>query len=337
MKAVVCPVFGGPEVLRVHELDEPEFAPDEVLVRIEAAGLNFPDLLSIAGTYPIPSEPPFIAGVEGAGTIAACGAEVRRFAPGDRVCWQDNVRKGSFAEAIALPERGLARVPDDVDSVAAACLPTAWGTARFALEHRAGLLPGEVLLVHGASGGVGLAAVQLGKLMGATVIATGGSAEKLRRVRAEGADHVLATGREDLREAIFDLTGGRGANVVLDPVGGTLFDLSLKVMAPYGRLLVVGFTSGEFPVARANILLVKALSVIGVNYGHFLAHEPEAARDAIEMMLGWVAKGRLRLPVHAVYDLAQAADALGDLQDRKVVGKLALRIAASSAQDQAAT
>ena len=317
-------------MLRLQTVRAPSAGPDEALVRVEAAGVGYPDLLSVAGTYPIPSDPPFVPGVQGAGTVLACGGAVHGLAPGDRVCWQDNARKASFAERIALPGAALARVPGAVDSVVAACLPMAWGTARFALEHRAGLRPGETLLVHGASGGVGIAAVQLGRAMGATVIATGGSASKLDQVRAEGAHHVVETS-DDLRGAILDLTGGRGVDVVLDPVGGALFDLSLRVLAPYGRLLVVGFASGAFPVARANVLLVKALSVVGVNYGHFLAEEAQAAREAVEALLGQVAAGALRPPIHAVHDLADAPRALADLRDRKVMGHLALRIGSEGA------
>ena len=265
MKAWVCPAFGDPSVLRIGERPATDPDANEVRIRLAAAGVNFPDLLSIAGTYPIRSDPPFVPGVEGAGTVIACGPDVRRLRVGERVCWQNNERKGSFAEEAVLPETAIARVPDGVPLDIAACVPTAYGTAYFALTHRAALRPGEVLVVHGASGGVGLAAVQLGKLLGATVIATGADAAKLAIVRQLGADHVIDVSAGSVRERILELTAGSGADVYFDPVGGELFEASLRAIAPYGRVLVIGFTSGQFPVARANILLIKAVSVIGVN------------------------------------------------------------------------
>ena len=321
MKAWVCPAYGDPSVLRMEERPAAEPEANEVRIRLAAAGVNFPDLLSVAGTYPIRSEPPFVPGVEGAGTVIACGPTVRRLRVGDRVCWQNNERKGAFAEEVILPETAIARVPDGVPFDIAACVPTAYGTAYFALTHRAALQPGEILVVHGASGGVGLAAVQLGKLLGATVIATGADAAKLAIVRELGADHGIDVNVEPVRERILELTAGRGADVYFDPVGGDLFEASLRAIAPYGRVLVIGFTSGQFPVARANILLIKAVSVIGVNYGHYLRHSPEAARGHIELMLQWVEQGRLSPRIHARYGLGHAIDALLALTRRTIVGK----------------
>ncbi len=326
MKAWVCPAYGDPSVLRIEARAGTEPDANEVRIRLAAAGVNFPDLLSIAGTYPIRSDPPFIPGVEGAGTVIACGPNMRRLRVGERVCWQNNERKGSFAEEAVLPETAIARVPDSVPLDIAACVPTAYGTAYFALVHRAALRPGEILVVHGASGGVGLAAVQLGKLLGATVIATGADAAKLAIVRALGADHVINVSAEPVRERILELTAGSGADVYLDPVGGDLFEASLRAIAPYGRVLVIGFTSGQFPVARANILLVKAVSVIGVNYGHYLRHSPDEARNHIEQILQWVEQGRLSPRIHARYDLGHAVDALLALTRRTVVGKCVIKM-----------
>jgi NADPH2:quinone reductase len=217
-----------------------------VRVQIDSAALNFPDLLSIAGTYPIKSTPPFIPSVEGAGEVLDCGVGVTRLCAGDWVCWQDNVVKGSFAEDITLTETGLARIPDGVASDIAAAVPTAYGTACFALTDRARLAAGETLVGHGATSGVGLACVQLGKLLGARVIATGSDDAKLAVVGQLGADAVVNVRTEPVRERILDLPGGRGADVFCDPVGGELFDISLRAIAPLGRILVIGFISGVF-------------------------------------------------------------------------------------------
>lgn len=328
MKAMICPEYGGAEVLEFREVADPPspVGSGEVAIRIAAAGVNYPDLLSIGGTYPIPSPPPFIPGIEGAGVVTDCGPDVTRLKPGDRVCWQDNTVKGCFAERIVLPEIALAAVPESVDLVTAACVPVTYGTAHFALVHRAGLKPGDILVVHGATGGVGIAAVQLGKLLGATVIATGRSPETLEQVRAYGADHVLDLTRADFRDAFYALTGGRGADIALDPVGGAAFDQSMRILAPLGRLLVVGFTSKEFPQARANILLIKGLSVIGVNYGYFRQSEPVAARRTIETVLQYIAAGQMASPINAVYPLRDVPKALERLLTRSVIGKIAIRI-----------
>jgi len=329
MKAWLCDAYGPPSGLRLTDWPSRAPAAGEVRVAIDCAGANFPDLLSIAGTYPIKSEPPFVPGVEGSGEIVACGEGVERLRVGERVCWQDNATKGSFAEEITLPANSLARIPADVPSAVAAVLPTAFGTAYYALSDRARLEAGETLVVHGASGGVGLACVQLGKLMGARVIATGSDDGKLNIVRALGADHVVNVRTEPVRERILALTQQRGADVVCDPVGGELFDVSLRAIAPLGRLLVIGFTSGVFPVAKANILLIKAASVIGANYGHFLATRTQDARELVEMMLGWVAQGRLKPYIHQSFAFARCVDALEAIAARRIVGKCVIVVRGS--------
>jgi NADPH:quinone reductase len=326
MTAILCPAHGGPEVLEFVRLPRPVPGPGEVLLRLAAAGVNYPDLLSVAGTYPIPSQPPFVPGVEGAGVVAACGAGVVGLAPGDRVCWQDNRRKGAFAEWLVLPSAGLARVPDGVPLPIAAGVPTVFGTAVFALHHRGGVRAGDWVLVHGASGGVGLAAVQLAVRAGARVIALSGDAGKRARLAATGAVQVLDAGSPDLRDAILSLTDGRGVDLVLDMVGGPAFDLSIRVLAPYGRLLIIGFASGVMPVAKAGVLLVKGISVVGVNYGHYLATEPESARAAVESVLARIDRSELSAGIESSRPLAEASRALADLRNRKVFGKAILRI-----------
>lgn len=326
MKAVMCREFGAPEQLRVETVADPEPQPAEVLVKVIAAGINFPDLLSIAGTYPIPSVPPFVPGIEGAGVVMALGQGATGFAIGDCVCWQDNVRKSAFAEYVSLPQIVLTRVPSGLDPLIAAAVPTAYGTAWFALSHRAALRPGETLVVHGASGGTGLAAVQLGRHAGARVIATGSSAPKLELVRQLGAHHTIDLSVEDYRKQVDVLTAGRGVDVVFDPVGGDLFDASVRTLRPYGRMLVIGFASGVFPLARTNILLVKAASVIGVNYGRYLEDEPEAAHAALEQILAWMAAGDFTPRISRTFPLEQTTDALNDLAQRQVVGKNVIEI-----------
>lgn len=325
MKALICRSFGPPSGLKLTDTgDAPMPRQKEVLVRVVAAGINYPDLLSVAGTYPIPSQPPFVPGVEGAGVVVEVGPDVTRVAVGETVCWQNNSVKGAFAERITLPESCLARAPLGVDAPIAACVPTAYCTAAFALDHRAGLRPGETIVIHGASGGVGLAAAQIALSRGARVIATGRSAAKLDRLAALGAETVLADA--DVRDKVMAMTCGKGVDVVFDPVGGALFDASIRMLAPYGRLLVIGFTSGEFGVARSNILLVKALSVIGVNYGHYLRSEPEAARKAVESLLEDVAAGRLRPEVEVLEGLETVPGALERLEQGRVFGKIAIRV-----------
>jgi NADPH2:quinone reductase len=324
MRAWICDGFGPPSALRLGDWPSSKPGFGEVRIRIAHAALNFPDLLSISGAYPIKSTPPFIPGLEGAGEVIACGPEVTRCKLGDRVCWQDNRVKASFAEEITLPEIGLARIPNGVSTELASAVPTAFGTAHFCLTDRARLQRGETVVVHGASGGVGLACVQLGKFLGARVIATGSDDGKLATVRAVGADHVVNVRTEPVRERLLELTNGRGADVFCDPVGGEVFDLSFRAIAPLGRLLVIGFTSNVFPVVKANILLVKAASVIGANYGHFLETKKAKARNQIEMMLGAIAEHRFTPYIYATYKFEDCVEALNTLRSRKVVGKCTL-------------
>jgi len=324
MRALVCPRFGDPSVVTLQEWPEKAPGRDEVRVLVHAAGVNYPDVLSIQGTYPIKSEPPFVPGIEGAGDVLECGQDVDRVKPGDRVCWQDNTVKGGFAEQITLPGFKLSKLPDDLDYVRAASVPTVYGTAYFALGHRGQLKPGETLVVHGASGGVGLAAVQVGKMMGATVIGTGGDDKKLQVVCENGADHVINYRTEQVRDRVLELTDGRGADVYCDPVGGDMFDASMRAIARYGRILIIGFTSGRFAVARTNILLVKEASVIGASYGRYLDQEPENARAAMGKLLRWIVDGTLKPRVHQTFPLARGVEALQGIVDRKVVGKYVL-------------
>ena len=330
MKAVVCTELctqiSGPSMLKVIEW--PTRAPDagEVRVAMHAGGVNFGDLLVIAGKYQVKLTPPFVLGTEGAGVVIDCGAGVSASSvqAGDRVLVQNNDVRACFADEVTLPATRVVRVPDGVRLVDIAGFPLNYGTSYYALHHRAQLQAGEVLAVHGASGGVGLAAVKLGKLMGATVIATGGDDEKLRAVRAEGADHVINYRTEPLAERIRELTHGRGADVSLDPVGGDVFDAALCSTAIDGRVLVVGFAGGRIPSAPANKILFGGLSVVGAPYGGFTQRNPERWAGMMSMLLDKVRIGELKPLVHQRFPFVQAAEALTMLAERKVIGKLLL-------------
>jgi NADPH:quinone reductase len=322
MKAVVCKEFGPPEKLVLEELPDPRASSGQAVVAVRACGVNFPDTLIIEGKYQFRPEPPFSPGGEAAGVVESVGEGVTTVKPGDRVIalmpW------GGYAERVVADATRLVPIPDGVDFVAAAATLTTYGTTLYALADRAALEPGETLLVLGAAGGVGLAAVQLGKLMGARVIAAASSADKLATCKANGADEVIDYAREDLKERVKALTGGAGADVVYDPVGGRYSEAALRATAWNGRLLVIGFAAGEIPKIPLNLTLLKGASIIGVFWGQFTMRDPAAARAQFAQLLGWIAEGKLRPPVHATPPLAEAPAALRTLLDRKVQGKIVL-------------
>jgi NADPH2:quinone reductase len=324
MKAVVCTTLGGPEVLKLTDWPSRAPAAGEVRVAIHAAGVNFGDLLVIAGRYQVKLTPPFVLGTEGAGVVIDCGAGVTRFKSGDRVLVQNTDVRECFADEVTLAAERVVPVPGGVSLIDIAGFPLNYGTSYYALAHRAHLQPGEVLAVHGASGGVGLAAVKLGKMLGATVIATGGDDDKLAVVQAEGADHVVNTRREPLAERIRELTGGRGADVSYDPVGGDVFDAALRSTALEGRILVVGFAGGRIPAAPANKILFGCLSVIGAPYGGFTKRQPQQWAEMMKMLLDKVRAGELKPLIHRRFAFDEAADALRLLAARKVIGKCLL-------------
>lgn len=326
MDAVVCKRLGGLDFVEFTSMPRPEPEPGKVVVEVAAAGVNFPDLLCAEGTYPIRSEPPFILGIEGAGRVVATADGANGPAVGTRICWQDNVGKSTFAQYALVPAELAVPVPRGLDLLTAAAVPTTYGTSFYALAHRGGLRAGETLLVHGASGGTGTAAVQIGRHLGARVIATGTSAAKLETVRQMGADAVIDLTAGDFRQQVKDSTGGQGVDVVFDPVGGDLFEPSIRALRPYGRMLVIGFTSGTLPTVPANILLVKAASVIGVNYGHYLSSEPAAARRALETVLQWMDEGAFLPRINRVFALHDAVQAMQQVAARGVVGKNVIAI-----------
>ncbi|MEQ9608004.1 MAG: NADPH:quinone oxidoreductase family protein [Kiloniellaceae bacterium] len=332
MKAVICRDWGGPESLSVEEVPLPEPGPDQVLIDVGAAGVNFADTLMIAGKYQEKPPFPFSPGLEIAGTVRALGSNVSGLRAGQRVMALTDW--GGYAEAALARAGDVYGIPDSLDPerfgwAEAAGFPITYGTAHCALRWHADLQPGEVLLVHGAAGGVGLAAVEIGKAIGATVIATAGGADKLAVAQAHGADHLIDYRDEDIRERVKELTAGKGADVVFDPVGGDVFDASLRCIAWSGRILVIGFAAGRVPQIPANILLVKNIAVMGVYWGSYRKHAPERLVAEFRELFGWVEARRLKPHVSHKLDLQQAAEAMALLLERRSTGKVVLTTGAA--------
>lgn len=322
MKAIVCKELGPPEKLVFEEINDAAMGASDVRIAVTAAGINFPDTLIIQGKYQFKATPPFTPGSEVAGTVLEVGANVRHVSVGDRVAAL--VPIGGYATQAVAPGVGTMKLPDDFDLIAAAGFPLAYGTTIHALKQRAKLQPGETLLVLGAAGGTGLSAVQIGKLMGARVIAAASNADKLALCRAQGADEVIDYSKESLKEAVKKLTRGQGADVIYDPVGGALAQDCFSAIAWAGRYLVIGFTSGTIPEVALNRLLLKGASAVGVFWGAFVAREPAVSAENVAQLFAWHAEGRLKPYVSKTYALADAAQALRDMLDRKVTGKIVL-------------
>ena len=322
MRALVVealgPDFSG---TGLKELPLPEPGPGEVRVAVKAASLNFPDLLMTEGKYQLKPNLPFTLGMELAGVIDAVGEGVTDLAPGDAVAGGSRI--GAFADYIVMPAAGLRKKPSGFSFAEASAFGAAYLTAYVSLVRRGNLQAGETLLVHGASGGVGLAAVEVGKLLGATVIATSASDEKLKVVKARGADHVINVMR-GFREEVKALTGGRGADVIYDPVGGDVFDESVRCIAFDGRLLVIGFTSGRIPSVNVNMPLIKGFSVVGVRAGEYGRQFPEKGRENLETVWRWAEEGRVRPHIDAEVALADWRRAFEMMRGREVVGKVVL-------------
>ena len=324
MRAVVCRELCGPGGLVVEDVPAPAPGPGEVRIRVRAAGLNFADTLIIEGQYQDRPALPFVPGMEIAGRIEACGPGVAGFAPGNRV--MATLAHGGFAELAICPVENVVRLPDTIDDVTAAGFAIAYGTAYGALVSAARLEPGETLVVHGAAGGVGLATVECGRVLGARVIATARGADHLAVASEHGAAAVIDTGSEDVRARIKALTDGRGADVIFDPIGGEIFQASLRSVAWEGRILVIGFASGQIPQIPSNILLVKNASALGFYWGSYRTHDPARVRKAFEELLRWHGDGRIRPLVFEVRPLAEAPQAIERLLSRKSRGKIVLAI-----------
>jgi len=323
MKAVLCTHFGTADELELADIAEPQAGPGEAVVRVKAAALNFFDTLLIAGKYQYKPPFPFSPAAEFSGTVESVGSGVTDFAPGDRV--MGHMGWGAAREAVAISVRQLAKLPDALDFERAAGLNVIYATTLYALRDRAELQPGETLAVLGASGGTGLAAIELGKMMGARVIACASSDEKLAFARAHGADETVNYASADLREALRRLGGEHGIDVVYDPVGGPYTEPAVRSLAWLGRYLVVGFAAGEIPKLPLNLVLLRGCDIRGVFWGAWLKREPQAQRAIMTDIVKWCADGKLSAHVHAAYPLAEIAIALKAISDRKVMGKILLR------------
>jgi NADPH:quinone reductase len=323
MKALLCTRLGGPDDLELRNVPDPVAGPGGAVVRVEAAALNFFDTLIIAGKYQIKPDLPFSPAAEFAGTVETIGAGVTDVAPGDRVAGY--MGYGAARERVAVSAQRLVKLPPGLDADRAAGLIVTYGTAYHALKDRARIAAGETLVVLGAAGGVGLAAVELGKHMGARVIACASSDVKLEFLRAHGADATVNYAAEDLRGALKRLGGERGVDVVYDPVGGPHAEAALRALAWHGRFLVIGFAAGEIPKLPLNLVLLKSCDVRGVYWGAWIAREKDTHRANTADLLALCAAGKISAHVHAAYPLEQAAAALRALSDRAVMGKVVLR------------
>lgn len=323
MKAVLCVRHGPPDALEFADVPEPVPDRGEVLCKVEAAGLNFFDLLIISNRYQVKPDLPFSPAAEFAGVVVTTGEGVREFAPGDRVC--GFIGYGAAREQVVAPARSLVKMPDGLSFETAAGLLITYSTAIHALEDRGKLQAGETLAVLGAAGGVGLAAVEVGKIMGARVIACASSPEKLAFAHAHGAGDTIDYSKEDLKERLRTLTEGRGADVVFDPVGGPLAEASVRATAWQGRYLVVGFAAGEIPKLPLNHVLLRGCAVVGVVWGMLARHDPARMRAIAEQAVRWAAAREISAHVDQVYPLARAADALGAIARREVKGKIVLK------------
>jgi NADPH:quinone reductase len=320
-RAVICRELGPPERLRLETFDSKPLAAEQVRVAIRAAGINFPDILMAAGEYQLKPELPFTPGMEAAGDVIEVDGAARGVAVGDKVIVK--MRHGAYTDQAVVTPSQLTPLPKTFDYAEGATFLAAHGTAYHALIDRGQLQAGEVLLVHGAGGGVGLAAVEMGKLLGATVIAAASSEEKLAVAKARGADHLVLYAREPFRDAVKRITDGRGADVVFDPVGGPIFEDSIRCIAWGARLLVIGFTGG-IGLARTNLLLIKGASVLGVRAGEAARKNPALGEVRQKALLDWAEQGKIRPNVSHRLPLEDFARAMRLLIERKAIGRVAL-------------
>ncbi|MCW8196784.1 NADPH:quinone oxidoreductase family protein [Proteobacteria bacterium 005FR1] len=320
MRAVLCKELGPPESLVVEEVPSPEVKPGQVLVKVGACGVNFPDTLIIQGKYQHKPDLPFSPGGEIAGEVIDVADDVTSVKTGDRVIAMCG--HGGFAEEIAIDANRVVHIPDQMDFVTASAFILTYGTSYHGLKQRANLQAGETLLVLGAAGGVGLAAVELGKAMGAKVIAAASTDEKLALAKDHGADELINYSNEDLKDRVKELTGGKGVDVVYDPVGGDLFEPAVRATGWNGRVLVIGFAGGYIPKLPANLVLLKGSAVVGVFWGEFTRRQPKDSEQNNKELLEMYLQGKLRPHISQTFPLEKAADALNVLQNRQAKGKL---------------
>ncbi|MBL8414507.1 MAG: NADPH:quinone oxidoreductase family protein [Propionivibrio sp.] len=322
MLAIVCHELTGPSALRLEEIADPRPGPGQVRIRVRACGVNFADSLITRGQYQKQPQPPFSPGFEVSGEVLELGAGVKGVAIGDRVIAM--TPHGGYAEQVIADSKRCVPMPAAMTWEHGAAFPVVFGTSHVALWHRARLQAGETLVVHGASGGVGLTAVAIGKQLGATVIATANGPGKLEVARAHGADHLIDSSQEDVRARVKELTDGRGADVVYDPVGGESFAASLRSIAFEGRILIIGFAGGSVPQIPANHLLVKNVDVIGLNWPAYAELNPQVMTESFQTLIHWYLEGAIRPHVSAIYPLEQALEALNQVVTRKSTGKVVI-------------
>jgi len=324
MRAILCKEYGPADKLVIDDVESPEAKGRGVKVKVKAAGLNFPDTLIIEGKYQLKPSMPFSPGGEMSGEVIEVGEKVTRFKPGDRVAGLTGY--GAFAEEVIVPEQNILPIPDAMSDEKAAAFSMVYGTSYYALKQRANIQPGETLLVLGASGGVGLATVELGKAMGAKVIAAASSAEKLAIAKDAGADELINYTEEPLKEAVKKLTNSKGVDVIYDPVGGDFTEQALRAMAWNGRHLIIGFAAGDIPQIPANLTLLKGCSVVGVFWGSFTQREPENSAKNMMELLQMFSEGKIDPRISQVFEFEDYEKALGALTGRTATGKIVLKV-----------
>ena len=323
MKAIVCKTWGLPDTLVVEDLPDLQATAGQVVIKVEAAGVNFPDVLIIQNKYQFKPELPFTPGSELAGIVTAVGEGVSHLKAGDKVI--AFAGQGAFAQEIAVPAASVMPMPPGMDFDTAAAVTLTYGTSHHAVVDRAQLKAGETMLVLGAAGGVGLAAIEIGKALGARVIAAASSDEKLEVCKQHGADATINYSKEDLREAVQAATGGKGPDVIYDPVGGIYAEPAFRSIAWRGRYLVVGFANGDIPKLPLNLALLKGASLVGVFWGEFAKREPKSNLAAMRELMTWLAEGKIKPRISGRYKLADTPRALEDMAARKVTGKIVIR------------
>ena len=322
MKALLCTELGDPKLLNVSEVDIPNLGDDEVLVKVEAAGVNFPDALLVQGKYQIVIDPPFIPGNEICGVVESAGSNVS-IPTGTKVIGLPPI--GGFAEYVSINKNLIIPVNSDFDVLSGASLPINYGTSYYALKRRAKAVSGETVLILGASGGIGTASIQLSKIMGLNTICAVGSEEKEAYVRNLGADEVIRYDKEDLKESAKSLTNGNGVDIVIDPVGGDATEQALRATAFNGRLLVIGFANGQIPKISLNLTLVKGVSIVGVWWGRWTNTSPKETAEDFEELVGFVNSNQLKIEPKNIYTLEEASKALSNFLQRKNVGKTVIK------------
>jgi NADPH2:quinone reductase len=322
MKSVVCTKLGEPKLLEIKEVDIPNPLDDEVLIKVDAAGVNYPDALLVQGKYQVVVEPPFTPGNEVCGYVEQVGKDVD-LKKGMKVIGLPEI--GGFSEYVCINKKLVIPISDNINSLAGASLPINYGTTYYALKRRAKAKSGESLLILGASGGVGTASVQLGKILGLTTIAAVGSSEKEDYVKSLGVDHVIRYDTENLKEAAKKLTGGKGVDIVVDPVGGDVTEEALRATAWNGRLLVIGFAQGEIPKIPLNITLVKGVSIVGVWWGRWTQTSPKETAEDFKELIGFINDGKLNINPKNVYSIQEVSTAMDNFLNRKNIGKTVIK------------